>query len=92
MKITSAEWEQAIARLETICPTPWYLERDNVEGIEIRDCNGHTVFAVEYCFPDEFTSCQRELEIERTRALAHYLMAAFGRADVPVSHYNTNQH
>lgn len=78
MKITNAEWEQAISRLETICPAPWYLERNNSEGIEIRDCRGETVLSVEYCFPDEFTSAQIEDEVARTQALVHYLMASFG--------------
>lgn len=78
MKITTAEWEQAIARLEAECPTPWYFARNNSEGIEIKDNRGRTVFAVEYCFPDEFTCAQIEDEVARTQALAHYLMAAFG--------------
>lgn len=67
-----AAWEQ----LTKWHPVPWYLERCNNEGVEVKDCRGETVFSDDFgTIPDEASSGLREQIIGGGRALAVWLVA-----------------
>jgi len=75
-ELFAAEYaREKFKELLELSPAPFYMERNNAEGVEVRDCRGRTVFAEEFCFPDEFKAHQREDVVNRAVILAQFLVA-----------------
>lgn len=56
-------------------PAPWYLDRCNIQGVCVKDCNGHIVFEDDFgSIPDEMSSGDVENIIGGSQALARFLV------------------
>lgn len=64
-------WE----RLTLLHPTPWYLERDNLNEVEVKDNRGNTVYYEDLgCIPDEMANSQAAAIQESADILGRFLV------------------
>jgi hypothetical protein len=73
--IPMPELDHAKAELMKNHPAPWYLERCNARGVEVRDTRGDVVFSEEFDAPPELGAHIIEAQCRASIALARYLVA-----------------